>query len=69
MSDTCINETIALAEHAAACGADAVVVAPPFYFPITQAELKNYVQHVVEHAKLKATNLLIQHAGIDQSHI
>lgn len=52
VSDTIITETIALADHAAACGADAVVVAPPFYFPITQAELKHYVQHVVNNTKL-----------------
>lgn len=52
VSDTCIHETMALSEHAAACGANAIVIAPPFYFPITQAELKNYVDKVVDGSKL-----------------
>jgi 4-hydroxy-tetrahydrodipicolinate synthase len=52
VSDTNVDETIALAEHAAVCGADAVVIAPPFYFPIGQAELKYYVQHVVDRTTL-----------------
>jgi len=36
-------ESAALAAHAADCGAAAVAVAPPFYFPLTQAELYDYI--------------------------
>ena len=52
VSDTCTSETILLAQHAADCGADAVVIAPPYYFPISQMELKNYVQNVVNQISL-----------------
>lgn len=52
VSDTCIDETISLAKHSADCGADAVVIAPPFYFPITQLELIRYVEHVVDEISL-----------------
>ena len=51
-SDTCIQETFSLAKHSAECGADDVVVAPSFYFPITQAELLCYVEHVVHRVSL-----------------
>lgn len=52
ISDTCVQETISLAKHSADCGADAVVIAPPFYFPITQSELLHYVEHVVNEISL-----------------
>lgn len=52
VSDACIDETISLAKHCADCGADAVVIAPPFYFPITQLELIHYVEHVVDEISL-----------------
>jgi len=52
VSDTCVQETISLSKHSADCGADAVVVAPPFYFPINQSELTHYVEHVVSQVSL-----------------
>ena len=36
-------ESSALARHAADAGVDAVVIAPPFYFPLQQAELHAYI--------------------------
>ncbi len=36
-------ESTALARHAASAGADAIVIAPPFYFPLEQAELQAYI--------------------------
>lgn len=38
-------ESSALARHAAQAGADAIVIAPPFYFPLQQAELHAYITH------------------------
>lgn len=47
ITDTIFAESIALAKHAANCGADAVVVAPPYYLPAGQPELAEYVDHLV----------------------
>ncbi len=47
ITDTSFAESIRLAEHAAECGADAVVLAPPYYFPQGQAELLEYLGHLV----------------------
>ncbi len=47
ITDAAFAESIRMAEHAAACGADALVSAPPFYFQAGQAELQEYFQHLV----------------------
>ena len=46
ITDTSFAESIRLAEHAAACGANAVVLAPPYYFPAGQPELLEYFEHL-----------------------
>lgn len=46
VTDTCLEEAVALARHAHACGAAAAVVAPPFYYPISQEELFEYVRRL-----------------------
>lgn len=43
VSDTSPAESLALARHACEQGADAVVLAPPYYFPISQGDLLRYV--------------------------
>ncbi|MBL8029563.1 MAG: dihydrodipicolinate synthase family protein [Fibrobacteres bacterium] len=47
ISDTSFVESVNLCTYSAECGADAVVLAPPFYFPAGQAELLEYLQHLV----------------------
>lgn len=47
VTDTAFIESVNLARHAAEAGADAVVLAPPYYFPTGQDELVEYVQHLV----------------------
>ncbi len=47
VTDTAFVESVALARHAAECGADAVVAAPPYYFPEGQPELTEYLEHLV----------------------
>ena len=42
VTDTCIDESIRLAEHAKACGAVGVVAAAPYYFAPSQQELIEY---------------------------
>jgi dihydrodipicolinate synthase/N-acetylneuraminate lyase len=47
ITDTAFVESINLAGHAADVGADAVVVAPPYYLPEGQPELLEYLGHLV----------------------
>ncbi|MFN0125162.1 MAG: dihydrodipicolinate synthase family protein [Verrucomicrobiales bacterium] len=42
ISDTAMAESVALACHAAECGADAVVATTPYYFPPEQSDLVTY---------------------------
>lgn len=47
VADTAAQESIALARHAAECGAAAAVLAQPYYFPAGQPELLEYLQQTV----------------------
>jgi 4-hydroxy-tetrahydrodipicolinate synthase len=47
VTDTSFVETVNLARHAADAGADAVVVAPPYYMPEGQPELQEYFSHLL----------------------
>src|SRR5258707_14210325 len=47
ITDTAFVESVHLARHAAAAGAQAVVVAPPYYLPEGQPELQEYLGHLV----------------------
>lgn len=47
ITDTIPSESLALARFAREHGADAVVLAPPYYFPLAQPELIEYVQDVL----------------------
>jgi len=46
ISDTAFEESLALARHAAQAGAQAVVLAPPYYLPEGQPELQEYLAHL-----------------------
>jgi dihydrodipicolinate synthase/N-acetylneuraminate lyase len=47
VTDTAFAESVQLAQHAEKSGADAVVVAPPYYLPEAQPELQEYLDHLV----------------------
>jgi len=47
ITDTAFVEAVALARHAAQAGADAVVLAPPYYMPEGQPELREYLEHLL----------------------
>jgi 4-hydroxy-tetrahydrodipicolinate synthase len=47
ITDTAFVESVGLARQAAESGASAVVLAPPYYFPAGQAELLEYLRHLV----------------------
>lgn len=42
--DTSITESVNLADYASEKGASAVVAAPPYYLPLSQSELVNYIR-------------------------
>jgi 4-hydroxy-tetrahydrodipicolinate synthase len=47
ITDTAFVESVNVARCAADSGADAVVVAPPYYLPEAQPELQEYLDHLV----------------------
>lgn len=47
ITDPSFFESISLATHAAETGADAVVLAPPYYFPAGQEELLEYLEELI----------------------
>ncbi len=47
ITDTSLTELLGVAEHAAAAGAEALVLSTPYYFPLGQPELLTYVQRLV----------------------
>jgi len=44
ITDSAFSGAMEMAEYSKTVGADSVVVAPPFYFPATEAEMINYVE-------------------------
>ena len=46
ITDTCFTESVNIANKARDAGAEAVVLAPPYYFPAGQAELLEYLEHL-----------------------
>lgn len=47
ITDTSFVESVSLAQHAADAGADALVLALPYYFPAGQTELLEYISHLL----------------------
>jgi dihydrodipicolinate synthase/N-acetylneuraminate lyase len=47
ITDTSFVESVNVARSAAESGADALVVAPPYYLPEAQPELQEYLEHLV----------------------
>ncbi len=47
ITDTAFVESVNLAKRAADAGAEAVVLSAPYYFPAGQAELLEYLEHLV----------------------
>ena len=52
ITDTSFVESLNLAQKAAEVGADGLVLAAPYYFPAGQAELLEYLQHLVPQTPL-----------------
>jgi dihydrodipicolinate synthase/N-acetylneuraminate lyase len=47
ITDTAFVESVNVARASADAGADAVVVAPPYYLPEAQPELREYLEHLI----------------------
>ena len=52
ITDTAFVESVRLAEAAARAGADAVVLATPYYFPAGQTELIGYIENITRELPL-----------------
>lgn len=52
ITDSSIGESINLAHFAAESGADAVVLAPPYYFPMHQHDLRHYCTAIAREVRL-----------------
>lgn len=52
ITDTVMDESLRLADHAAECGASALVAAPPYYFAAGQPELVDYYRNLAERLPL-----------------
>ncbi|PHQ61708.1 MAG: dihydrodipicolinate synthase family protein [Maribacter sp.] len=52
ITDSCFEGSIEIAKHAEIAGADAVVIAPPYYFPISQNEMIDYLESLIPHVSL-----------------
>jgi len=44
ITDTSFEESLELAHHSAKAGADILVIAPPYYLPISQNEMQDYLE-------------------------
>ncbi|WP_423127077.1 dihydrodipicolinate synthase family protein [Gaoshiqia sp. Z1-71] len=47
ITDTSLEESLNLAEYAATVGIDGLVIAPPYYMPISQEEMRDYLDNIV----------------------
>lgn len=47
ITDTSYDGTMEIANHSKKVGADALVVAPPYYFPISQEEMGDYLESLL----------------------
>ena len=52
ITDTSFSGSIEIAEHSKEAGVDAVVVAPPYYFPISQKEMMVYLENLAKELPL-----------------
>ena len=47
ITDTSFESSLEIAEYSKSVGADAVVVAPPYYIPISQSEMMIYLENLI----------------------
>lgn len=52
ITDTCFQNSLEIAQYAYSCNADALVAAPPYYFPMGQPELISYYNNLADNIPL-----------------
>ena len=52
ISDTVLDDCVDMCNHAKFCGADAVVIAPPYYLPISEDEFVDFMKVLVPQLSL-----------------
>ncbi len=67
ITDTSFNDSLEIAEHSAKWGLDGVVIAPPFYMPISQVEMREYLENIVP--KLPLPFLMYDMPGCTKFHM
>jgi dihydrodipicolinate synthase/N-acetylneuraminate lyase len=67
ITDTSFDNSLEIAEYSQHIGADAVVVAPPYYIPISQSEMINYLENLVP--RLPLPLLLYNMPGYTKLHL
>ncbi len=66
VTDTTCRECVRLASKAADAGADAVVLAPPYYFPASQTEIGDFIAQVASESPLP---VLLYNAPSNTRHV
>jgi 2-dehydro-3-deoxy-D-pentonate aldolase len=67
ITDTSVKGSLEVAEYSAKMGIDGVVIAPPFYVPISQEEMREYLEIIVP--KLQLPFLMYNMPGCTKMHM
>ncbi|MBW8323559.1 MAG: dihydrodipicolinate synthase family protein [Prolixibacteraceae bacterium] len=67
ITDTSLEGSLEIAEYSASVGLDGVVIAPPYYLPISQDEMKEYLEVIVP--KLPLPFLMYDMPGCTKIHM
>jgi 2-dehydro-3-deoxy-D-pentonate aldolase len=67
ITDTSLEGSLHIAEYSASLGLDGVVVAPPYYMPITQKEMREYLENLAP--KLPLPFLMYDMPGCTKLHM
>lgn len=67
ITDTSLDGSLEIAEYSANMGLDGVVIAPPYYMPIAQEEMREYLENLVP--KLPLPFLMYNMPGCTKMHM
>ncbi len=67
ITDTSLSGSLLIAEYSADMGLDGVVIAPPYYLPIAQEEMREYLENLV--TKLRLPFLMYDMPGCTKMHM